>query len=151
MAAPVFLAVGRFVDKKAPHLTMTAFAKSLRDQPEARLRMIGEGPRLPACRELAVELGAEHAIVFLGAQPHEVVDDILNPAPYGYEQSDGTCLVPRWNITIFSGKLYDVAHGKGVPGTKDRKDRTRKRPPIASRKADGVSATDPYAHQKRPE
>jgi colanic acid/amylovoran biosynthesis glycosyltransferase len=37
----VFLAVGRLVDKKAPHLLLLAFAEVHRKRPEARLRMIG--------------------------------------------------------------------------------------------------------------
>ncbi len=95
MAPPVFLAVGRFVDKKAPHLTLTAFAKALRDHPEARLRMVGEGPLLPSCRELAGALGARHAVTFLGAQPHEVVEREMRAARALVQHSvvahDGDC------------------------------------------------------------
>ena len=40
-AAPVFLAVGRFVEKKAPQLTILAFARVHQRRPDARLRMIG--------------------------------------------------------------------------------------------------------------
>ena len=94
-APPVFLAVGRFVDKKAPHLTLTAFAKALRDQPEARLRMIGAGPLLAACRTLASTLGIEHAVTFLGAQPHEVVEREMRAARAFVQHSvvapDGDC------------------------------------------------------------
>jgi len=72
-AGPVFLAVGRFVEKKAPHLTLRAFAHVHRLCPEARLRMIGEGPLLEACKVQARLLGIEDAVAFLGAQAHEVV------------------------------------------------------------------------------
>ena len=37
-----FLTVGRFTEKKAPHLTIKAFSKIAGDFPEARLRMIGK-------------------------------------------------------------------------------------------------------------
>ncbi|MEJ7711475.1 MAG: glycosyltransferase [Pyrinomonadaceae bacterium] len=50
---PVFLAVGRFVEKKAPQLTILAFAQVHRAHPEAQLRMIGSGPLLDACRRLS--------------------------------------------------------------------------------------------------
>jgi glycosyltransferase involved in cell wall biosynthesis len=40
---PIFLFVGRFVDKKAPHLSILAFKKVVEAIPEARLLMIGEG------------------------------------------------------------------------------------------------------------
>lgn len=45
-ADPVFVAVGRFVEKKAPQLTILAFASAHQRRPHARLRMIGNGPLL---------------------------------------------------------------------------------------------------------
>jgi glycosyltransferase involved in cell wall biosynthesis len=70
---PVFLAVGRFVDKKAPYLTLLAFAEMLRHWPEARLRMIGDGPLLGVCRSMVVGMRLEKSVDLLGPQPHEVV------------------------------------------------------------------------------
>lgn len=72
-AAPVFLSIGRFVEKKAPHLTLLAFAEVLRRHPDARLRMIGDGPLWESCHDLAKGLGIAEAVTFLGAQPHAVV------------------------------------------------------------------------------
>ena len=72
-AAPHFVAVGRMVEKKAPHLTIVAFARVVAECPEARLRMIGDGQLLGVCRDLAAALGIEHAVAFLGAQPHDIV------------------------------------------------------------------------------
>lgn len=68
---PVFLAVGRFVEKKAPHLTLLAFDALRRDVPEARLRMVGDGPLLGPCMHLARALGIEASVEFLGALPHD--------------------------------------------------------------------------------
>ena len=68
---PVFLAVGRFVEKKAPHLTILAFGALLRDVPDARLRMVGDGPLFGPCRQLVKALGIEGCVEFLGALPHE--------------------------------------------------------------------------------
>src|SRR6266508_1857824 len=56
-APPVFIGAGRFIEKKAPDLTLQAFAEVRRAVPEARLRMVGDGPLLDRCRELAIELG----------------------------------------------------------------------------------------------
>lgn len=70
---PVFLAVGRFVEKKAPHLTLLAFAEVLKQRSAARLRMIGEGPLLSICKDLAKGLGISEAVTFLGAQNPETV------------------------------------------------------------------------------
>jgi glycosyltransferase involved in cell wall biosynthesis len=68
---PVFLAVGRFVEKKAPHLTILAFAALVRDVPEARLKMVGDGPLVGPCRQLVPDLRIEDKVEFLGVLPHE--------------------------------------------------------------------------------
>lgn len=70
---PHFVAVGRFVDKKAPDLTLHAFRRVLDEVPESQLTMIGEGPLLDVCRRLAVQLDMGHAVAFPGALRHEEV------------------------------------------------------------------------------
>lgn len=50
---PAFVAAGRFVNKKAPLLTLLAFQKVLAEVPEARLIMIGDGPLWDACYQMA--------------------------------------------------------------------------------------------------
>jgi glycosyltransferase involved in cell wall biosynthesis len=72
-AAPVFLAVGRFVEKKSPDRLIRAFAEVHKVHPESRLRMIGEGPLLQSCRQLAANLHIQNAIEFLGVQSQDVV------------------------------------------------------------------------------
>ena len=77
---PVFLAVGRFVDKKAPHLTIGAFKHVLNTLPQARLRMIGSGPLLKSCQELTRKLEIADAVTFLGTQTHQVVQQEMRRA-----------------------------------------------------------------------
>lgn len=72
-SSPTLLHVGRFVEKKAPHLTLRAFALAQKVYPHAHLRMIGDGPLLKECRKLAHELGIAHAVAFLGYQPPAIV------------------------------------------------------------------------------
>jgi colanic acid/amylovoran biosynthesis glycosyltransferase len=79
-ASPTFLAVGRFAEKKAPQLTIAAFASLCRTHPDARLRMIGEGGLLGVCQDLAQGLGVGESVTFLGAQPHEVVAEEMRRA-----------------------------------------------------------------------
>ncbi|MCU1266082.1 MAG: hypothetical protein JWM21_2400 [Acidobacteria bacterium] len=79
-APPVFIAVGSFREKKAPHLTITAFSQVHRAYPSARLRMIGEGALLSECRKLASDLGVSDAITFLGVQNHLVVEEEMRKA-----------------------------------------------------------------------
>ncbi len=77
---PLVVAVGRFVEKKAPHLTLEAFARALSEYPEARLRMIGAGPLLGPCRELAARLSVEHAVTFTGSLTHGAVAEEMRRA-----------------------------------------------------------------------
>jgi glycosyltransferase involved in cell wall biosynthesis len=61
------------VEKKAPHLTIQAFAAARRRHPAARLRIIGYGPLMDACRSLVRTLDLADAVTFLGPQPPDVV------------------------------------------------------------------------------
>lgn len=92
---PVFLAVGRFVEKKAPHLTLLAFAQVHRRHPEAQLRMIGNGPLLDACRDLAEGFGLSQAVTFLDIQPHTVIQQEMRRArafvQHSVEALSGDC------------------------------------------------------------
>jgi glycosyltransferase involved in cell wall biosynthesis len=72
-ASPIFLAIGRFVEKKAPQLTLLAFAKALAERPGIRLEMIGEGPLLGPCKWLARAMKIDHAVIFHGRQNQEWV------------------------------------------------------------------------------
>jgi glycosyltransferase involved in cell wall biosynthesis len=61
-----FVAVGRFVDKKAPYLTIMAFKKVAEKFSDARLIMAGDGYLLNVCRSLSQALGLKDNIVFAG-------------------------------------------------------------------------------------
>ncbi|WP_323769076.1 glycosyltransferase [Antarctobacter sp.] len=71
-----FLAVGRMVEKKAPHITLRAFAKAAKGR-DAHLTFIGDGPLLDDCRALAATLGVADQVTFTGALPHDQVRDHL--------------------------------------------------------------------------
>lgn len=60
------LAVGRLVDKKAPHITIRAFAKARRTLPQITLEMIGDGPLRGMCEQTAAEYGVRDAVEFHG-------------------------------------------------------------------------------------
>ncbi len=49
----LFVAAGRFTNKKAPHLTLLAFKKVLSKHPSAKLILAGDGDLHQACRDLA--------------------------------------------------------------------------------------------------
>jgi glycosyltransferase involved in cell wall biosynthesis len=92
---PRFLAVGRFVEKKAPQLVLRAFALVAADCPEARLVMIGDGPLLERCGELASELGVSSSVDFTGALP---------PAHVARHMAGARCFVQH-SVTPPSGDM----------------------------------------------
>lgn len=67
-----FLAVGRMVEKKAPQVTLRAFAAAAKGR-DAHLTFIGDGPLLDDCKALAASLGIGDQTTFTGALPHDQV------------------------------------------------------------------------------
>ncbi|MDT0688605.1 glycosyltransferase [Salegentibacter sp. F188] len=61
-----FFAAGRFVDKKAPHYTILAFQKVIKEFPKAKLIMAGDGPLIYSCKNLVRFLGLEKNVLFVG-------------------------------------------------------------------------------------
>jgi glycosyltransferase involved in cell wall biosynthesis len=74
---PHFVAAGRFVDKKAPYITLLAFERVLQACPEVQLHYAGEGYLLDACKQLARALGIAHAVSFHGASTQEQVAALM--------------------------------------------------------------------------
>jgi glycosyltransferase involved in cell wall biosynthesis len=64
---PTFVAVGRFVNKKAPYYTMLAFFKVLKMFPDAHLFFAGDGSLLNACQNIVRYHRCESSIIFLGS------------------------------------------------------------------------------------
>ena len=72
-AAPVFLAVGRFVAKKGPLKTIRAFAL----QPIGELWMVGDGPLFEDARRLVQDLQLQARVCFLGVKTQPEVADLM--------------------------------------------------------------------------
>jgi glycosyltransferase involved in cell wall biosynthesis len=97
-AAPArFLAVGRFAEKQAPHLLVAAMSHVVRVCPDVRLTMVGAGPLLEPCRQLARALHVDHAIEFTGARGHDVVAQHMREArafvQHAITTAEGECWV----------------------------------------------------------
>lgn len=75
-----FLAIGRFVPKKAPHKTLFAFAQALKVFPHAKLIFIGGGELLHVCKDIAKQLGIYESVYFKGIVPHEKVQAYMKTA-----------------------------------------------------------------------
>lgn len=75
-----FLAVGRLVPKKAPEHLLRSFAKCVEEVPDCELRIIGDGPLLRQCEELAQTLRIHDKVVFMGSQPNDRVKEDMRSA-----------------------------------------------------------------------
>ena len=76
----LILAVGRFVEKKAPQVTIASFLRLAARYPRARLELIGHGPQLRRCQALVARSGFADQIRFHGRQPHDFVRDRMRRA-----------------------------------------------------------------------
>lgn len=75
-----FVSVGRFVEKKAPYLTIMAFDRVKKKLPDAQLTMIGGGPLWGPCVRLVEALNLGNAVCLKGPQNHSVVQQELRSA-----------------------------------------------------------------------
>ncbi len=76
----LILAVGRFVEKKAPQITIESFLRLAARYPRARLELIGDGPQLRRCQALVARSGFADQVRFCGRQPHDFVRDRMRRA-----------------------------------------------------------------------
>jgi colanic acid/amylovoran biosynthesis glycosyltransferase len=74
---PHFLAMGRFVEKKAHFLTILAFERALRQCPDIRLSLAGDGPLVDSCKQLVRALRLEEVVEFLGVVSHDRVPKMM--------------------------------------------------------------------------
>jgi colanic acid/amylovoran biosynthesis glycosyltransferase len=74
---PVFLFVGRFVEKKSPRDVLRSFRLAERSLPGARLVMAGDGELKAECVLLAGEFGLKDKVEFPGAISRQSVAELL--------------------------------------------------------------------------
>lgn len=98
---PTFLAVGRFVDKKAPELTLLAFQKVVEQIPDARLVMVGSGPLREICQRLTKQWQLDQSVSFPGQQSHQEIVHYMQQA----------CVFVQHSIESLSGD------SEGTPNT----------------------------------
>ena len=82
---PIFLYVGRFVNKKGPQITIMAFGKVLKEVPDAKLIMVGDGglgsagELFEGCKQIVKTLKMEDNVVFKGTLTNtEVAEEMQN-------------------------------------------------------------------------
>jgi colanic acid/amylovoran biosynthesis glycosyltransferase len=74
------VAVGRLVEKKAPDLTIKAFAQIRKVFPSARLEMVGDGPLADKCWALIRDLSLTDCIHMHGDRHHDFTAQMMQNA-----------------------------------------------------------------------
>lgn len=77
---PILVSTGRFVEKKAPLITIKAFAKAKKKCPDLEMIMLADGPLWDDAKTLAKELKLENHISFTGPVNSEHVMEYLKNA-----------------------------------------------------------------------
>lgn len=73
-STPLFLSVGRFTAKKAPQVTIRAFARTVSSFPNARLVMVGgKNGLFDECERLVSDMGLSGSVQFVGEQTSKQV------------------------------------------------------------------------------
>jgi colanic acid/amylovoran biosynthesis glycosyltransferase len=76
----LLIAVGRLVEKKAPHRSIHAFARIAHRYPAAKLDIVGDGPLAHRCRTLIATLGLDDRIRMHGAQDSKFIARLMQEA-----------------------------------------------------------------------
>jgi colanic acid/amylovoran biosynthesis glycosyltransferase len=105
------VALGRLVEKKAPHLTIRAFGRIAGRFPQARLDIVGEGPLRKVCERTIAELGLEDRVTLLGGQPHHACASLMRRAAIFAQHS---MTDPEGNTEGFPVSIAE-AMATGVP------------------------------------
>lgn len=88
------IAVGRFVEKKAPYLTIMAFKKAHEIYPDLKLKFIGEGELLQVCKDISQSLGIKN-LEYAG---------VMSPEGIVLEMSNSFCFIQHSKTAISGDK-----------------------------------------------
>ncbi|WP_207432395.1 glycosyltransferase [Sabulibacter ruber] len=105
------ISVGRFVEKKAPYLTLLAFSKCIVNHPNSTLLMIGSGELLSICKQLAKSLKIDKNVKFLDALAHEKVGELMRESIAFVQHS----LVPENGDSEGTPNTILEAQASGLP------------------------------------
>ncbi|HEX5133425.1 MAG TPA: glycosyltransferase family 4 protein [Candidatus Krumholzibacteria bacterium] len=115
-ARPTVVHLGRARKYKAIDVVIRAFAIVHHSLADARLVIIGDGPELPALRQLADRLGLADAVEFGGHMPAEATVEALNRCHVVLNAS------PKegWGLTVVEANACGVpVVGSDRPGLRD--------------------------------
>jgi glycosyltransferase involved in cell wall biosynthesis len=109
--APVVMFVGSFQQWHGLDQLAEGFAQVLREIPDARLLLVGDGPARPMVEQTVAKLGITDAVMYAGIVPHARVPEILAAADVV------TAPYPRLPRELWFSplKLYEyMAAGKAI-------------------------------------
>jgi glycosyltransferase involved in cell wall biosynthesis len=78
----IMISIGRLAKEKNWELLLRAMALALRDYPDLRLVLLGDGPQRDELEELATQLGIAERVDFIGKVPFEEVPAYLKAADF---------------------------------------------------------------------
>jgi glycosyltransferase involved in cell wall biosynthesis len=116
-----FVQAGRLIEKKGLPVTLRAFAVFLREHPNAKLTIAGEGPLLGQLQNLARELNIESYVLFTGFISQEQLREVyyashifLHPSQTGHDGNQEG--IPNSMLEAMAGGLpvFATQHG-GIP------------------------------------
>ena len=110
--APVVLCAARIVARKGQDTLVRAMPAVLREVPEARLLVVGDGPYAEQVRRLVAEHDVAHRVVLAGGHPHAAM-----PAFYGAaDVFAGPSRTRRGGLEVEGlGIVYLEAQAAGLP------------------------------------
>jgi 1,2-diacylglycerol 3-alpha-glucosyltransferase len=76
----IVISVGRLAEEKNWGTLLQAFALALKEEPDLRLVLVGDGPQAQALRQLTGELGITERVLFVGRVPFDEIPAFLKAA-----------------------------------------------------------------------
>ena len=114
--------LGRLHEHKGALDLPEVWAEAVRQQPQAKLLVIGEGPRRPVVQQKCAELGIANSITFTGGIPEQQKNDLLRQCRIGlslsYEEGWGLsvteCMAFGMPVVAYHLPIFDHVFGTNL-------------------------------------
>jgi glycosyltransferase involved in cell wall biosynthesis len=111
----VILFIGTLFDFSGLDVLIPQFPEVLKEIPEARLLIVGDGPQRPKLEKIIAEVDLKQKVIITGFQPYETMPQYINLATVCIN----TFLITDATRDIFPGKIVQyLACGKAVIATR---------------------------------
>ena len=112
--APVIVFIGTLFDFSGLDALINQFPRLLKEIPEAKLLIVGDGPQRPKLEKIIAELGLSKQVIITGFQPYATMPQYINLAALCIN----SFLITDATRDIFPGKIVQyLACGKAVVAT----------------------------------